>query len=104
LDNPAAIGVDDDGSGLTVDGGSPLTISGAINDGVVGPAALTKVGAGSLVLASNNSYSGGTEVAQGVLNIQKPQALGSTLVGFGTVVDNQAALELQFIDAQPGQS
>jgi autotransporter-associated beta strand protein len=103
LDNSAAIGVDDDGSGLTVDGGSPLTLTGAINDGIVGPAGLTKVGAGTLVLTGDNSYSGGTDVAVGVLNVQQAQALGSPQVGFGTVVEGGAALELQFIDAQPGQ-
>jgi autotransporter-associated beta strand protein len=103
LDNAATIGVDDDGSGLTVDGGSPLTLGGVITDGSNVQAALTKTGLGTLVLTNQNLYSGGTEVAEGVLNIQNAQALGSTASGFDTQVDDQAALELQFTDPQPGQ-
>jgi autotransporter-associated beta strand protein len=102
LDQPATIGVDDDTSGLTADGGSPLTLSGVISDGSGGPALLTKVGAGMLVLSNDNSFSGGSEVTQGALNIQSPKALGVAQPPFMTEVDDGAVLELLFSD-QNGQ-
>ncbi|MCI0680506.1 MAG: Ig-like domain repeat protein [Gemmataceae bacterium] len=56
---------------------------------------LTKVLPGKLVLrgAAANTYTGLTTVQTGVLNVQKPQALGTTAVG--TVVNAGAALETE---------
>ena len=91
-----------------------LTISGPIGETVVTIPAqppgiptpvtlssfgLTKVLAGKLILsgASDNTYSGVTTVQTGVLNIQKPQALGTPGAGpnNGTVVNAGAALETE---------
>jgi autotransporter-associated beta strand protein len=56
--------------------------------------ALSKSGAGRLVLSRNNSYDGLTTISDGFLNIQNGNALGTT-VG-GTVVNSGArTLELQ---------
>ena len=48
---------------------------------ITGTGALTKTGAGTLVIASgsvNNNYSGGTFINEGVLSINKASALGDT--------------------------
>jgi len=52
--------------------GGLLTISGAIS----GARSLTKSGSGTLVLASANSYSGGTRINQGTLRVTAAGALG----------------------------
>ena len=54
---------------------------------------LTKAGAGTMVLSGNNSYTGGTTVSAGVLNIQSNTALGTSAAG--TTVASGAALQLQ---------
>ncbi len=69
--------------------GRTLTVSGAID----GSGALTKTGAGTLVLSGGNSYSGLTTVSAGVLNIRHNTALGTAAAG--TVVADGATLELQ---------
>jgi autotransporter-associated beta strand protein len=43
-----------------------------------GPMTLTKTGPGALTLASANTYTGGTVLQQGQLNINDPSAIGST--------------------------
>ena len=49
------------------------TLSGAISGGSM----LTKTGNGTLVLTGNNSYSGGTTIAAGLLQLGSTSALGS---------------------------
>ncbi len=71
---------------------NPLTASNAIS----GSGNLTKEGTGTLVLAPNpdfSNYTGATVVSSGVLNIQKPTALGS--VASGTSVAVGGALQIQ---------
>lgn len=68
-----------------------LTISGAITESG-GTRSLTKLGAGTLVLTSANSYSGFTTVSAGTLRIANSQALGGAT--FGTTVVAGATLEL----------
>jgi fibronectin-binding autotransporter adhesin len=63
-----------------------LTISGAIS----GSGALTKTGAGGLLLLGANSYTGATSVNSGYLQIGSGGTLGS--LGSGPVVDNAAIL------------
>jgi autotransporter-associated beta strand protein len=97
LQTPSSIGVDNDGSSLTLEG-SPLTISGVIGDKGT-TSGLTKVGDGKLVLTNSNTYSGGTTVATGVINVQNSTALGTTTTG--TTVDSGAAVEVQQPAAGP---
>src|SRR5262249_19053162 len=78
---------------LTVTGAASTTFSGA---GVLsGAGGLTKNGGGTLTLSGTggNTYTGATEVAAGILNIQKASALGTN--PSGTTVDSGAALQLQ---------
>lgn len=67
---------------------------GRIEDGLA-TLSITKVGTGRLTFLDfgTNTYTGVTTVSQGVLNIQKATALGTTAAG--TVVASGAALEIQ---------
>lgn len=68
------------GGALSVPSATSLQISGQI----VGGGSLTKIGAGTLILASSNSYGGGTLVAGGTLQLASDNAnvngLGGGLV------------------------
>ncbi len=61
----------------------------AINNG----AALNKTTTGTLVLDGTNSYLGQTNVTAGIVSVRSNTGLGSTVAG--TVVSNNASLELQ---------
>jgi fibronectin-binding autotransporter adhesin len=54
---------------------------------------LTKLGANALFLDQGNAYNGTTNIAAGALNIQHPNALGTT--DAGTTVANGASLQVQ---------
>jgi fibronectin-binding autotransporter adhesin len=71
-----------------------LTVTGIINGAA--NISLTKTGSGTLVLIpmTGNTYLGATTVAQGVLAIQDPSALGG-VSGQGTFVQNGATLQIQ---------
>jgi outer membrane autotransporter protein len=72
--------------------GNTLTISGDIVDGNGSGGALTKIGAGTLILASsNNSYSGATNVLAGTLRVDSDFALPQTT---DVKVNTGATLEL----------
>ena len=64
--------------------GYDLTISGVID----GSGAVTKIGAGTLTLSANNTYSGGTTISEGTLKLTDGGTLGS-----GNVTNN-ANLEI----------
>ena len=79
--NPFAINT----SGGAIDtGANTLTVSGAIIDGN-GPGALTKTGTGTLVLTNFNTYTGGTTIAAGTLQLGDGGTMGSIL---GDVLNN----------------
>lgn len=64
-----------------VTAGNTTTIAGTINDGPgPPPGVVEKTGAGTLILAGANGYSGGTVISAGVL-----QVMDSTSVGTGAV-------------------
>jgi autotransporter-associated beta strand protein len=74
--------VADDGSAA-----SDLTLSGIIS----GAFMLTKTGAGALTLSGTNTYSGGTSLNAGTININNTQALGTAAGTFtinGGTIDN----------------
>ena len=73
---------------VIVDPNSRLTLSGQVQGG-----ALNKLGTGKLILTAGNTYTGGTRVFAGILNIQNGAALGAASAG--TVVDSGATLEVQ---------
>src|SRR5207302_1067886 len=60
--------------------------------GIVSGADLTKVGAGTLVLLSTNSYTGQTTVDQGLLQLQNS---GNALASSGATVNPGATLTLE---------
>lgn len=75
----------------------------AINGDVSGAGSLTADGVGTVILAGNNTYAGGTTVKNGTLIMNSPTALGTgdiTLAGGGTLVvstdggDTAAALHI----------
>jgi len=74
-------------STLTIGGGvTPATpFGGLIRDGV-NPIKLVKNGAGSLLLANSNSYSGGTSITNGMLQVSNTvgSATGSGTVSIGS--------------------
>ena len=76
---------------LTVGGNNlSTTYSGDLRDnGPTGRLALTKTGAGTLTLASNNTFGGGTTITAGTLQIGNGGTTGT--LGLGTVT-NDAAL------------
>lgn len=76
---------------LTVRGNGNTLISGVIVG--TGTSGLTKQGTGTLTLTAANTYTGGTTISAGIVNIQNNSALGTTL-GDVTIA-NGATLQLQ---------
>jgi autotransporter-associated beta strand protein len=66
---------------ITPNAGTTLVISGNVSQSS-GPEALTLCGPGTLVLSGSNSYTGGTFVADGTLEVLDPAAIpcGSSLI------------------------
>jgi fibronectin-binding autotransporter adhesin len=67
--------------------------SGSASAKLGGSVGLTKTTAGTVTLSGANAYTGGSTVAEGILNIRNGTALGTT--GTGTSVSNGATLQLQ---------
>ena len=76
---------------LTINGTSPsaVTVAGAISETAPYPLGLAMSGAGTLILSTSNSYSGGTVVSAGVLQLGNSAALG-----VGGLVANAGAVNL----------
>ncbi|HEX8323555.1 MAG TPA: autotransporter-associated beta strand repeat-containing protein, partial [Tepidisphaeraceae bacterium] len=84
---------------ITTNGSATLTVNGV----VTGAIALTKAGAGRLTLSGANTYSGGTTLSAGTLNINHASALGTgTFAVNGGTIDNTsgAAITLTANNAQ----
>ena len=79
------------GNVLTVGGGGNTTFGGVITT----TRGLNKSGSGTLVLAANNSLSGGVAVQTGMLKVENAGALGPGGSGNDTSVATGAALQLQ---------
>jgi len=80
-----------------------LTIVGPISDAIPGGNfTLTKQGLGDIILAGTNTYGGITDVAQGNLVVDNPQALGAAGtpdIQTVTVTGNTGTFELEFINS-----
>jgi fibronectin-binding autotransporter adhesin len=74
----------------------PATISAVIANNGSNATALTKAGSGTLILAGANTYTGGTHVNQGILQIGNGSTAGT--LGLG-VVQNDATLLFNRSDA-----
>jgi autotransporter-associated beta strand protein len=107
LTGPTTIGVTGSQSLQNQSAAASLDIYGVVNDQAAANGsypltnALTKSGDGTLVLSGSNTYGGLTTVAQGVILVDNPQALGGTTNG--TVVDAGASLELDTSLGSAGQ-
>ncbi|MEG0428155.1 MAG: autotransporter-associated beta strand repeat-containing protein, partial [Akkermansia sp.] len=68
--------------------GYTVTLSGVISEAANKPGALIKNGAGTLVLSGANTYSGGTTVNAGTLQISNSSALGTgmTTIASGAIL------------------
>jgi autotransporter-associated beta strand protein len=73
---------------LTTEGAGHLQVNDAIS---LGTGSLTKLGTGSLILATANSYSGGTTLSEGFLRLDNASAAGS---GSITQVTNNSTLQI----------
>ena len=79
------------GTTLTVGGGNQSTTFGSV---ITGGGSFVKAGSGTMVLAGQNSYTGGTEVAGGTLQLGTGSAI--VLPGTGSVtVDATATLAIE---------
>jgi autotransporter-associated beta strand protein len=86
--NSAPIVLSDDSTQLEVDSGS-ATQSGAISESG-GSHGITKVGAGTLILAADETYTGFTTIGAGTLIITSADAAtGETIVNPGAALDLQ---------------
>ncbi len=69
-------------------GGNDSTFSGLIQDAAGGPGSIKKVGTGKLTLTGNNTYTGGTEIEAGTLQLGGGGADGEA--GSGRILNNGA--------------
>jgi autotransporter-associated beta strand protein len=74
---------------LTVGADNSSTIFSGVVQNTAQSLALVKIGTGAFTMFGNNTYSGGTTLSNGQLNIDSPTALGSgTLTINGGTIDN----------------
>ena len=74
----------------SVAGDIDLTISGAITNGGT-TSALTKAGAGTLLLNGSNSYGGGTNIVNGTLLVDGSSAAGTGAINLGDTTGTSSA-------------
>ncbi len=88
---PGGVAISNDAA-IAVDGGT-LTITGAVSSASV----WSKLGAGTLALTANNTYSGKSYVSNGLVQITATNGLG-TAAGDSTVISG-AALEIRGVSS-----
>jgi autotransporter-associated beta strand protein len=76
--------------------GFTMTLSGVIANGA-GPGSLTKNGAGTLILTNTNTYTGDTNINEGILQLGNGGATGS-IMGGTIVIANNATLAVNRSD------
>ncbi|CAM2188913.1 fibronectin-binding autotransporter adhesin [Paraburkholderia sacchari] len=78
------------GTAATVTDNANLTFNlggtATVNASIAGTGNLTKAGAGTVILAANNTYSGSTTISAGTLQVGNGSTAGS--LGTGNIVDN----------------
>jgi len=89
--NNANSGVTLGTSGGTFNVGTGLTL-GMVNP-ITGPGSLTKSGAGTLVLSGANSYTNGTTISAGIINVQNSSGFGTN--GTVTSTSRNGGIQLQ---------
>lgn len=89
--NNANSGVTLGASGGTFNVGAGLTLS--IANPITGPGTLTKSSAGTLILSGANTYTNGTTVSAGIINVQNSTGFGTN--GTVTSVNRNAGIQLQ---------
>ena len=75
--------------------GAAITVSQNLENASAQMGTLIKLGGGTLTLAGANTYSGGTTIGQGVLDITAPGALPNYNANGGFAVSNGAMLAVQ---------
>jgi len=81
------------GGSFTNGAGSYLIVNGVLNGwGGSSSYALTKTGAGTMILNSNNTYTGVTTVSNGTLEVDGSIAGGAVTVGSGALLDGTGTI------------
>ncbi len=86
---------------FNVDAGQTVTVTTPITDGLA-PGDVDKTGAGTLFLDANDTYSGGTTIEAGTLQLGTTQAAGAGAITFANTVAS-ATLEFTLANA-PGNA
>jgi len=93
-------GIQLDAAGGTLDVSNyPVGFTATVNGAISGSGALAKTGAGTLVLTASNTYSGGTTLTAGTLQLASANALGATA---GSLTVNAGTLDLNGNSATVG--
>lgn len=85
-------------SGITLGAGGGIFTNGAgitltISEPITGAGSLTESGAGTLILSGANSYTNGTTISAGILNVQNSSALGTN--GTVSCISRNGGIQLQ---------
>ncbi len=84
---------------LTVKTTNTDTFAGVLQDGASGTLSLTKSGNGSLTLSGLNTYTGGTTLTAGTLNLNSNAALGTgTLTVAGATIGNTSGNAITLVN------
>ena len=95
------------GNVTLTDNGVVTTTAGTLNiSGIIsGPWGLSKYGTGTLTLPSANTYTGGTSLYAGTLNVNNARALGDSIGAFrifGGTIDNTSGASITTVNYPQG--